>query len=369
MVMDESRPGTVQYREYEIGTSMPTQTTVTQTTTTSAVTAVPLSGMAPGSTRDASVITGRPEMDAHLQRGLSLLDRGRELLKNSVYRDELLNLLSETRCVVEAIANDEAMNRFSSNLKTFVADFVSRDPGTGLPSLNLDAFSRMRPVLMSLILDQLDYLPVPRIYGTTKKYDFEIGNVVLSVRDIAPDLIHIDVGKSLSLNVPQLAATAGRTAIVFTANNIVANLRDVEFWIHRKTFPRITEEGLANVTLAGTGLSLRFGLEAWLREGPNPVPVFALTFVTAHLDRFNIKVHHSKRSWLLNFMTALFAGSIRKRVETAIAQRLARVLSRSLLRINDVMSRVDVGAVTDQVKATVLNSAATVLGTKPTTST
>jgi hypothetical protein len=104
--------------------------------------------------------------------------------------------------------------------------------------------------------------------------------------------------------------------VTLTFSHIQADLRDVAFSFKRKTTPRVSDSGLADVLLGGTGLTV----SVHLRSAPatDQTSVFHIKSVDAKLGDVKVAIRDSKHDLLYKTLKPLMMGLVKKQIKKAI---------------------------------------------------
>jgi len=180
-------------------------------------------------------------------------------------------------------------------------------------------------------MEQLRSVPVSTIEGSTDSYDFKLEGIVLAANDIAPDRIRVKYDNDLEFDFRSLTlADMRRSDLTIYLDGMRTRLDNVHFWYSRKSFPKISDEGIANISLEGDGLDLRFRLAV-----RSAMPYFHVTKVDCDIDKMKIRILEAKHAALDKIVTSVFSGAIRKRVEKAVEERLVETMQ----RVEELMNR------------------------------
>ena len=107
----------------------------------------------------------------------------------------------------------------------------------------------------------------------------------------------------------------GHHDFTLTLGHIQADLRDVAFYYRRKSgFPKMTDQGLADVLLGGTGLTIT----ARLSSAHDPTSVFAVKDVQVKVDTLKFAVRDSKHDALYKALAPLATNLIKKQLQRAL---------------------------------------------------
>jgi len=220
-------------------------------------------------------------------------------------------MVCESIEILKAIKSDPLRKKLADDTRIFVNNFLVYD-AYGRASLNDDVVSQMRTLLLPLLKEQLYYIPIPRIEGSSDKIDFWVENLVFATGDILPDNLRFDLNHSTLMDRTTISVPASVTRIYLTLENVKTNMKNVRFWYRKKTTPKLCDEGFADVVLGGRGIRIKLVI---LANFSSPQP-FTTESVRVHCDKLRIKIHESKHDFLYAFALAFFKNRIKHEMET-----------------------------------------------------
>lgn len=191
---------------------------------------------------------------------------------------------------------------------------------------------------MPLIMDQLNYVPIPRLEFSDEDLDGVLDNISLSIRDIAPDSIHIRTVSDTDIRLDDLDSTTD-TEIRLKMEGIRTYLSNVKFYFNRKTFPKIEDSGTVDAELGGDGAKLEIILKV-NREANSPISFSGsdVNFDISELDiHFRDDVTHPI---LLKLWTSYMKKKLTLRAEEMVKTRVTEAVDTITMRLNTLMSQV-----------------------------
>jgi len=330
------------------------------------------------------------EDESHTNRVNDYIERGRYLFNRLKNQSDIRDVSNEALQLLRAIREDETTSRLSESLKKLVTDFAFDSRGQPSAMIAVETLNQLRVFLVPIILENLKMVQLPRIEGSDETYDFALEHIVFNGSDIMPDRIQIKAGADINVNLKELALEETVVSdIQLIMKDIESHMRNVDFWFKRKTFPKMEDEGTADVDLSsdtwiivhweilsfpkessyvagreergvgysgrdvshgreerGVGYSGRDVSYAG-REGLGystaagvQQPAFRIRVkkIQVHLGGVKIHVKEAKHDKLLNILTSLFAGTIRKKIEQRLATNLFELLNGMDDRINELIA-------------------------------
>lgn len=111
------------------------------------------------------------------------------------------------------------------------------------------------------------YIPIPRIEYSDNSVDVVIENLTLETANLLPNVIEFEAKNYFKLSPYSTIKDQSKHSFWISFAQVQADLKDVAFYIKKKSgFPRITDSGVADVTLSGNGVSGKIHLESTGRK-------------------------------------------------------------------------------------------------------
>jgi len=289
-----------------------------------------------------------------------LMDRGRIIMKSPAYTKYVNKIMIESRSILSGISNDKDGKALFSTFTKFASDFMTDFKGK--PSLWAlqDSLHQFKYLMVPVVLKQLEYIALPKIYGSTPKYEYSVENMVFNGSDILPEHIHLWFASDMDLNIRQLSNQYARGELKLSVNNIRTMFQNIKFGYKKLTAPRLTDEGLLDIGLLGNGASISID---WLVETGNGLPMrFWCRKASCAIDEFSLGIKNSNHPFLGKVATKLFANTIKKRLEMAIADALLDFGTKISASLNEVIKN-------RWAASTGQNKSASLLGYGPTKTT
>lgn len=208
----------------------------------------------------------------------------------------------------------------SNSIAKFSQDFI-RDR-YGRPSLGAfsDSLNQLRVLLLPVMIKQLESVPVARVEGTSPTYDFVLDNIKFSGYDILPEHVRLFLDTKMDINLKEGPKNDITKAILtFEITNIQTHLRNIYFAYRRKSFPKIEDEGLADVDVKG-GTSIRL---QWIVKSKGDQPL-VLRVNNAKCDVSGLKIYikEAKHSFLDKMFSGILAGYAGRKIEEEVENQL-----------------------------------------------
>jgi len=252
---------------------------------------------------------------------------GRELIEHYKYAEELNDFLDKADKLVENIKNDEfiAVLRHHAGL---VADDLSYVDQQGNVQLDTEMISKLRSVIAPVIAESLKYIPIPRIEENDESKHLWVDNIVLCGYDIIPDKIRIQLETDSKISIRNIQTDKSHTRLLLTLKNIRTELKNLEFYYHKKTFPQLTEHGRATLRLPGEGATLYITYYVEQRSDQK-APLFHKGSVHFQIHDFEVEFDKQTLSHeiLVPILTSLFKTQLQKQIEQAVERNIGGLVN------------------------------------------
>ncbi|KAJ1828598.1 hypothetical protein LPJ56_001012, partial [Coemansia sp. RSA 2599] len=203
--------------------------------------------------------------DEFESRGQAILDKGRNVLTDKD-RENIDTLSAETNGYLTAVQTNPVLVEYKDSMAGLVHSIAgdklnSEERQEHYRALREDMLSNL-PILMQTIR----YVPVPRIAGMNKDYEFAADNIVLDLKHFVPEHMSFDYHSEVYPRATMLKdKNAMRSRMGFqgeqffyvtiTGVNCVA--KRVAFYLKKKRgLPRVAEKGIADLIIGGRGMDI-----------------------------------------------------------------------------------------------------------------
>jgi hypothetical protein len=121
-----------------------------------------------------------------------------------------------------------------------------------------DLWKDIRKVILPTLIEEVGYIPIPRIEYTDESLDLVVENLTLQGRNLFPTIVQCEAHNFFKFSPYNAITDDHRHRITLTLEQIQADMRDVAFYYHKKTgLPKMKDSGMADVLLGGEGLAVR----------------------------------------------------------------------------------------------------------------
>ncbi|KAI1785937.1 hypothetical protein LXA43DRAFT_1113109 [Ganoderma leucocontextum] len=255
------------------------------------------------------------------ERARQLSDIGREFYDGK-YKGHFDNLFNSVKEWFGAWAEDPLNKQIGNNFMQLAKDTLFDAEGnlTFKPELWAD----FRQKIIPGFIDELGYVPIPRIEYTDEQLDLVIENLALSGKNIFPNLITVETRNFAKLSALNDIKNETHHEFTLHLTQIQADMRDVAFYFHKKTgTPKITDSGVADVLLGGQGLSITAHLVSADRDRTS---VFRVKDVHTSIQTLKFAIRDSKHDTLYKVLAPLATSLIKRQLQRVIANAVRTAL-------------------------------------------
>ncbi|EIN05339.1 hypothetical protein PUNSTDRAFT_106990 [Punctularia strigosozonata HHB-11173 SS5] len=253
------------------------------------------------------------------------------------YKQHFDHLFRNIGDFFKAMGDDPLNKRFGQDWASLTKDLLFDSDGSlkFKPHLWRD----IRTVIAPALVDQVGYIPIPRVEYTDAQFDMIIENLTLSGRNLLPNIIAIETDNFLKFSPYEKIKDEHHHELTITLAQIQADMRDVAFWFRKKSgFPKLQDSGLADVLLGGEGLTVTVHL---VSADKDPSSVFKVKNVAVKVDTLKFSIRDSKHDLLYKTLRPLATGLVKKQIQKAIADAITTGLEYvdgQLVGVRDRMS-------------------------------
>ena len=137
----------------------------------------------------------------------------------------------------------------------------------------------------------------------------------MSGRNLFPNIVSVEAHNFIKFSPYNAIKDDSSHDFTLTFAQIQADMKDVAFYFRKKTgLPKITDSGLADVLLGGSGLTVT----ARVKSSNDPASVFIVKDVDVKVDTLKFSIRDSKHDILYNAVRPLATGLVKKQLQKAI---------------------------------------------------
>jgi len=252
-----------------------------------------------------------------------LKEKSKEVGTESPLRQDIDALLRQAKIVFNSVINDSDISRLlSTSFKLW--DILS--PAHNV--VNQDLFTDTYTVFIPLLIQAIQYVPIPRLEIAVPEIDLLLENLILEPgrtinnTSFLPFRLKVETQNDLSITKARFRTVSTVTSnVTVKLQGLSIRADEVGFWLRtHKGLLRLADEGIASFELDDRGIDIEFDVEIG-KERLEKI----LT-----LKRVRVKIHHlsytlrkSKFACLAWLFKPLIRPIIRKVIERQLATSIA----------------------------------------------
>lgn len=265
------------------------------------------------------MLTDPEFFDSASVRADELKEKSKELGSGSPLRQDVDSLLHQIHVVFNSVINDHDVQRLlSTGFKIW--DIVSPTNTT----TNQDLFTDATTILIPLLIEAIQYIPIPRLEITSPEIDLLLENLILepgrtiNSSSFLPFRLNLETYNALSIRKARLRThSAAKSLLSITLQGLSLRADDVGFLLRaHKSLLHFSDEGLASFHLDERGIDIALEVEV-SRNQPDSILVLRDVQVTIH--HLNYTLRKSKFSFLAWIFKPLLRPLIRNVLERQLA--------------------------------------------------
>ncbi|KAJ3280623.1 hypothetical protein HK104_000533 [Borealophlyctis nickersoniae] len=260
-----------------------------------------------------------PDFTTHpdyVYQGSEILRRLREILYER-YRDPMQRLLREVNGFVTDLTNDRLTQKLAEDLRRLSRDLFFDEKGNW--EFKTGLLSDLANVVLPAIIEQIKYIPIPRIEHWDENYHIVVENIIMTAETFLPAFLDLKLKHAARVAFKHNIPSKMKHQITLNLRNIQAEVRDIPFYVHKKTFPRIKDSGVADVSLPGDGLSVFMKTNVdWASKERTLVP----RMVHVVVDDLRLSIHHTTHDALFQAMSPFLNATLKKQVVSGIQTQI-----------------------------------------------
>jgi len=266
--------------------------------------------------------------------------RGRELMRELSEEEDLKHFLQACDDLINNIKRDEFLEILRKQAGIVQSDLTFVD-SQGQTQVDTQSVLKLQSALLPVLVDALKFIPVPKIYVNDNEKEFWLDNIVLCSYDIVPQHIRFHIQSTSDVDVHEVEVKS-HTYLVIELTKLRTEIKDVEFFYLKKTFPHFEEHGKATFRIKGEGAKLTFTYT--LDQSPNDI-LPKITRGHADLDISNMSIDFDKSTLkhdiLIPMITKMFKAFIEQQIEKEVEKNLTGFIRKLGDRITQSLSEIN----------------------------
>ncbi|KAF2026892.1 hypothetical protein EK21DRAFT_115391 [Setomelanomma holmii] len=250
-----------------------------------------------------------------------IYDQGHDLLRGR-YRGHTDRIADEFKYIGEQFDSDPQNKAFADSVNRLFNDLGTDENGKTVfkPHLLKD----ITDVILPGLFESVQYIPIPRIEVSDPMIDAVVENLVIEGDNLAPNVLEFGSDNYWRWGRKQITSK-NKNKVMLSVSGVQMDLRDVSYYIKRKQgFPSITDKGVMDIFMGGTGFSFKVEMETAdkARENHAQTHFFKVTKVDTDIQNLQIKLKKSNHKLLFNMFKPLLLKVMRPVIQRVLEKQI-----------------------------------------------
>ncbi|KAK0728718.1 hypothetical protein B0T26DRAFT_824178 [Lasiosphaeria miniovina] len=260
------------------------------------------------------------------QRFQDLREKSRQLVSRSSLRDSIDGLFAKVQSTFYSVLNDKDVARI---LKTTAT--ISKILSPSHQYTNTDLITDSMNVFVPLLIQSINYIPIPRLEISTPEIDLLLENLILEPgvtvnhTSFFPYKLRIETYNDLEIRKARFrTASAVKSLVSIKISGLSIRAEEVGIWFRAHSgLLRLADEGIASFELDEKGLDVQIDVEVGKDRLDS---ILSLRSVRVHIHKLNYTLRKSKFSFIAWILKPFLRPIIRKTLEVQIAAAISQSL-------------------------------------------
>ena len=239
-----------------------------------------------------------------------IYDQGHQLLRGR-YRGHTDRIADEFKFIGQQFDADEQNRQFGQSVNKLFLDLGNDENGKTVfkPHLVKD----LTDVILPGLFESVQYVPIPRIEVSDPMVDMIVENLVI---ESGSDNYWRWGRKSIT--------NKNKNKMMLSVSGVQMDLRDVSYYIKKKQgFPSITDKGVMDIFMGGTGFSFKVELETADKAREHAqTHFFKVTKVETDIQNLSVKLKKSNHKLLFNMFKPLLLKVMRPAIQKVLEKQI-----------------------------------------------
>jgi len=254
--------------------------------------------------------------DSSTEHWNKLYDRGNFLLRDR-YRPHTDRIVDEFRFMGQQFDEDPMNRRFAEACQKLFNDLGNDE--NGKPAFKPHLLKDLSEVIIPAAFENIRYMPIPRLEYRDPEMEFVIENLVIESDNLMPNVFEVANDNYFRWGRKGFA-NKNSHAVQISVAGMQMDLKDVSYYVNRKTSGKFKDTGILDIFLGGTGLSFKMKLAT--AEKKDRQNLFKVDKVDVDIKNFNIKIKKSTHKILLTLAKSVLIKSLRPALQKAVEQAI-----------------------------------------------
>ena len=246
-----------------------------------------------------------------------LYDQGQFLLRDR-YRDHTNRIVDEFKFIGDQFDKDPQNKAFAESMNKLFNDLGHDE--NGKPAFKPHLVKDLTEVILPAFFENVRYIPIPRIEFSDHMMDVVVENLVVEGDNLAPNVFEFGSDNYWRWGRKQVK-NSNKNKVMLSVSGVQCDLRDVSYYIKKKEgFPSVTDKGVMDVFLGGTGLSFKVAMET--SDKADKAHFFKINTVDVDIQHLNIKLKQSNHKLLFGLFKPLLLKVMRPALQKVVEKQI-----------------------------------------------
>ncbi|KAK4121044.1 bactericidal permeability-increasing protein [Parathielavia appendiculata] len=253
------------------------------------------------------------------QRFQELRAKSKQLSSGSSLRDDIEALLSQLQSTFYSVLRDKDISHLVHTSRTILKILSPRGYYT-----NTDLMADAINVFVPLLVQSVNYVPIPRLEVSTPQVDLLLENLILEPgvtvnhTSFFPYRLRVETLNDVEIRKAKFRTTSAvKTLVRIRIDGISIKGEEIGFWLRaHSSLLRLADEGIASFELDERGMDVQLDVEVGRDRMEK---ILTLRGVRVRIHKLNFKLRRSKFSFLSWLFKPLLRPIIRKTMEMKMA--------------------------------------------------
>ncbi|KAG9200553.1 hypothetical protein G6514_006895 [Epicoccum nigrum] len=268
-----------------------------------------------------------------------IYDQGHELLRGR-YRGHTDRIADEFKFIGQQFDADEQNRQFAQSVNKLFLDLGNDENGKTVfkPHLVKD----LTDVILPGLFESVQYVPIPRIEVSDPMVDMIVENLVIESDNLAPNVMEFGSDNYWRWGRKSIT-NKNKNKMMLSVSGVQMDLRDVSYYIKKKQgFPSITDKGVMDIFMGGTGFSFKVELETADKAREHAqTHFFKVTKVETDIQNLSVKLKKSNHKLLFNMFKPLLLKVMRPAIQKVLEKQIKDSVNQVDGMLYDVKTEAD----------------------------
>lgn len=252
-----------------------------------------------------------------------LRDESKKVGSESNLRKDIDNFLSQFQITAQSVLEDEDISKLTITSSKILSILSPSDA-----TVNKDLLDDSIRVFLPLLIQTIQYIPVPRIEISVPEIDLLLENLIIEPgrtinnTSFLPYKLRVETYNDVEIRKAKFRTTTSTTHLVTVkVDGLSVRADEVGFWLraHSGLF-RLADEGIASFQLDERGIDIALDIEIGKEKLEQ---ILSLKAVRVHVHKLSYTLRKSKFSWIAWIIKPLLRPILRSVLQKQLASAIA----------------------------------------------